>query len=173
MPAPRRVVIAGPNGAGKTTFARRYVPAVAGIIRFVNVDLIAGGLSPLRVDLEAISAGRLFLAEVERLANRRIDFAFETTISGTAHALRLKRWKASGYEIEIIFLCLPSPQLALHRVATRVRQGGHNVPKQDVIRRFERGWKNFQEVYKPLANRWSVYDSSGKTLMLLDQSNAS
>jgi hypothetical protein len=108
----RCIVIAGPNGAGKTTFAREFLPRDAGIVRFVNVDLIAGGLSPLRPDLVALAAGRLYLAELDRLARAELDFAFETTLSGLMLVSRLKRWKSAGYRIEIIFLQLGSSQYA-------------------------------------------------------------
>ncbi|HUE35828.1 MAG TPA: hypothetical protein VMO20_00450, partial [Candidatus Acidoferrum sp.] len=58
----------------------------------------------------------------------REDFAFESTLSGLTYAARLKRWKSSGYRIKIVFLRLVSVQLALRRVAARVKQGGHDVP---------------------------------------------
>ena len=74
---PRCIVIAGPNGAGKTTFAREFLPKDARVIHFVNADLIAGGLSPLRPELAALSGGRLFLAELDRHARARADFAFD------------------------------------------------------------------------------------------------
>ena len=157
---PRCIVIAGPNGAGKTTFAREFLPKYADVVHFVNVDLIAAGLSPLDPALAAVKASRLFLAELDRLASARADFAFETTLSGLVYLNILKAWKKEGYKVEIIFLRLPSPQLALQRVANRVRQGGHNVAKTDVIRRFARGWKNFEEVYRGLADYWEVYDNS-------------
>jgi predicted ABC-type ATPase len=144
---PRCIIIAGPNGAGKTTFAREFLPKDAGITHFVNADLIASGLSPLRPELAALSGGRLFLAELDRLAHARMDFAFETTLSGLVYGRALKRWKAAGYRIEITYLRLPSPKLALRRIAARVRQGGHNVPRADVLRRFTRGWINFQRTY--------------------------
>ena len=166
---PRCIIIAGPNGAGKTTFAREFLPIDAGVVHFVNADLIAGGLSPLRPELAALAGGRLFLVELDRLARLRVDFAFETTLSGLIYLHRLKRWKAEGYRIEIIFLRLSSPQLALRRIAARVRQGGHNVPRADVLRRFERSWNNFQRIYRPLANVWAVYDNSGETPRLLEQ----
>jgi predicted ABC-type ATPase len=110
---PRCIVIAGPNGAGKTTFAREFLPREAGVINFVNVDLIAGGLSPLNPNLAAMAAGKLLLKELKRIAGARIDFAFETTLSGLAYASRVKEWKAAGYRIEICFVRLSSPQLAL------------------------------------------------------------
>lgn len=77
---PRCIVIAGPNGAGKTTFAREFLPREAGVVHFVNADLIASGISPLRPELAARQAGRLVLTELLRLAKARKDFAFETTL---------------------------------------------------------------------------------------------
>src|SRR5207244_3234779 len=109
---------------------------------FVNADLIASGLSPLRPELAALAAGRLFLKELDRLAKARLDFAFESTLSGLVYLNRLKRWKAAGYRIELIYLRLSSPRLALRRIAARVKQGGHNVPRADVLRRFTRDRKS-------------------------------
>jgi predicted ABC-type ATPase len=163
------IVIAGPNGAGKTTFAREFLPKDTRVIHFVNADLIAGGLSPLRPELAALAAGRIFLKELDRLAKSRADFAFESTLSGLVYVHRLKRWKAAGYRIEIVYLRLRSPQLALRRIAARVRQGGHNVPRADVLRRFTRSWTNFQKSYRLLADTWSVYDNSGRTSQLLER----
>jgi predicted ABC-type ATPase len=165
---PRCIIIAGPNGAGKTTFAREFLPKDAGVVHFVNADLIASGLSPLRPELAALAGGRIFLAELDRLAAARTDFAFETTLSGLGYLQRLKRWKTVGYRIEIIFLRLPSPRLALRRIAARVRQGGHNIPRADVLRRFDRSWNNFNRHYRSLADRWEVYDNSQRTPRLLE-----
>ncbi len=167
---PRCIVIAGPNGAGKTTFARQFLPKGEGVTHFVNADLIASGISPLSPGLAAVAAGRIFLAELDRWAKAREDFAFETTLSGQMHLSRLKRWKSSGYRIEIAFLTLASPQIAIRRIAERVKQGGHNVPPGDVLRRFERGWKNFCTVYRPLADSWAVHDNSGERPQLIEKS---
>jgi predicted ABC-type ATPase len=166
---PRCIVIAGPNGAGKTTFAREFLPHETGIVRFVNADLIASGLSPLRPELAAIAAGRLLLRELDRLAAQRVDFAFESTLSGLAYVGRLKRWRSLGYRIEIVYLEVGSVNLALKRIAARVRQGGHSVPRKDVVRRFSRSLKHFDETYRPLADSWSVYDNSSGGPVLLDQ----
>jgi predicted ABC-type ATPase len=162
-------VIAGPNGSGKTTFAREYLPKVAGVIQFVNADLIAQGLSPLEPRVAALAAGRLLMRRVNDLAAARTDFAFESTRSGLTYARQLRHWKAAGYRIEIVYLRLRSVHLALRRIAARVRQGGHNVPRADVLRRFVRGWENFERVYQPLANEGTLYDNSGRTPKLIER----
>jgi predicted ABC-type ATPase len=169
MRRPRCIVIAGPNGAGKTTFARRYLPAKARVIHFVNADLIAAGLSPLKPELAAIAAARMVLREIDRLAKARADFAFESTLSGLTYVRRLESWRREGYRVEIVYLRLKSSQLALRRVAARVRQGGHDVPRADVVRRYSRGWKNFQLIYRPLADSWAIYENSGQSPQLLEQ----
>lgn len=165
---PRCLLIAGPNGAGKTTFAREYLPNDVRILNFVNTDLIASGLSPLRPELAAVAAARLMVDEIDRLVERRADFAWESTLSGLAHINRLQAMKQLGYHVEIIYLRLASPRLALRRIAARVRQGGHNVPKADVLRRFSRSWQNFETRYRPLADAWAVYDNSSRPPKLIE-----
>ena len=166
---PRCILIAGPNGAGKTTFARRYLPENAEVVHFVNADLIASGMSPLKPEIAAIAAARMVLGELDRLVADRADFAFETTLGGLTYVQRLKSWKRAGYRIDIVYLKLSSSRLALRRIAARVRQGGHNVPPADVVRRFVRGWDNFQRVYRSLADSWAVYDNSGRAPQLLEK----
>lgn len=164
MPKRRRIIIiAGPNGAGKTTFAREYLLNEAHCPDFVNVDLIAAGLSPFDPDRAAIRAGRIMLAEIQRRVRKGESFAFETTLSGHVYARMIPRWRAEGYQVRLIFLSLPSPEIAIARVATRVAQGGHNVAGAVVRRRFEAGLRNFQEIYKDLVDRWEWYDNSSST----------
>jgi len=119
--------------------------------------------------MAALAAGRIFLKELDRLAAKRVDFAFESTLSGVAYVSRLKRWKAAGYRLEIVYLKLPSPRLALRRIAERVKQGGHDVPKVDVRRRFQRSWDNFSAIYRPIADVWTVYDNAGDKPKLLER----
>lgn len=168
---PRCIVIAGPNGAGKTTFAKEFLPNEAGILHFVNADLIAAGLSPLDPPAAQVAAARILLKELDRLASAREDFSFETTMSGLTYLGRIRKWKASGYRMELVFLKLPTVEMALDRVAQRVRQGGHHVPAADVRRRFKRGWRNFEAAYKLTVDAWAVYDNQGRIPKLIDQSN--
>ncbi len=139
------------------------------MIHFVNADLIAGGLSPLKPELAAIAAGRIVLRETDRLAADRANFAFETTLSGLTYARRMESWKQAGYRIEIVYLRLDSVELALRRIATRVLQGGHDVARRDVIRRYKRGLANFETVYRPMAESWAIYDNSGASPVLMEQ----
>lgn len=157
------VIIAGPNGAGKTTFAREFLPQEADCPDFINVDLIAAGLSPFDPDRAALRAGRIMLEEIKRRVLAGESFAFETTLSGQNYARAIPRWRQAGYYLKLIFLSLPTADLAVARVTTRAAQGGHDVPEDVVRRRFEAGQKNFDRLYRGLVNRWILYDNSGPT----------
>ena len=168
MPKQRRIIIvAGPNGAGKTTFAREYLLKEAGCPDFVNVDLIAAGLSPFDPDRAAIRAGRIMLSEIERRVRKGESFAFETTLSGHVYARLIPRWRSADYRVRLIFLSLPNAEIAIARVAARVAQGGHNVASGVIRRRFESGLRNFQDIYMELVDKWEWYDNSGNTPQLI------
>lgn len=94
---PNLYVIAGPNGAGKTTFARRFLPDYVKCLEFVNVDLIANGLSPFDPERAALRAGRIMLEQIHSLAERGVDFGFETTLSGRTYLKLLQEMKRRGY----------------------------------------------------------------------------
>jgi len=163
------VIIAGPNGAGKTTFAREFLPFEAGCPTFINADLIAAGLSPFRPEAAAFRAGRLMLAEIDRHTTEGHSFAFETTLAGHSYVGRIARWRAAGFAVKLMFLSLPSPEDAIARVATRVRQGGHNVPLDVIRRRFAAGMRNFLDIYRQRVDYWQLFDNSGATPQLLDE----
>ncbi|MFH1854538.1 MAG: zeta toxin family protein [Candidatus Omnitrophota bacterium] len=154
-------IIAGPNGAGKTTFAKRFLPQYAKCQHFVNADLIAQGLSPFSPRIAAMKAGRLVLEQIQDMADKNVDFAFETTLSGKAYVDFLKTLKKRGYLLHLFFLWVPSPELALARIKGRVAEGGHDVPAEDVRRRFSRGIQNLFRFYKPLLDSWMFFDNAG------------
>jgi predicted ABC-type ATPase len=145
------------------------VPGLRGSVCFINADLIAAGLSPFEPQLAAMAAGCLVISELTRLVAAREHFAFESTLSGLGYAKNIEARRKSGYHIEIAFLQLASPKVALRRIANRVRQNEHNVPREDVVRRFTRGRDNFENVYKLLANAWTIYDNSGQMPHLTDR----
>ena len=162
-------IIAGPNGAGKTTFAEEFLPKDAECINFINADLIAMGLSPFRPEVAAVRAGKLMLEQIDRCIQKGESFAFECTLSGRAYIKKIKEMQAKGYRVIIYFLKLASVDLAIERVKLRVAEGGHNVPVEDIKRRFDRGWMNFQELYKPLCDDWIVFDTSGPEPIIIDK----
>ncbi len=109
------------------------------------------------------------LRELDDHVSRRHNVATETTLSGKRYARLVPRWQAEGYAVKLIFLALPSVDLALARVATRVRQGGHVIPEQTVRRRFELGQENFERIYKPLVDAWAHYDNAGPEPILIEE----
>ena len=170
MTPPKIIIIAGPNGAGKTTFAREFLPQEAGCPVFVNADLIAAGLSPFAPERAAIQAGRLMLEAIAQHVARRESFAFETTLSGKAYARQIPQWRQLGYHVELFFLSLPSADVAVQRVAERVRQGGHDIPETTIRRRFVSGRRLFSDVYQPLVDKWVLYDNAGDEPVMMDWS---
>ncbi len=158
--SPSVIVLAGPNGAGKSTAAPVLLRGKLAVAQFVNADTIAQGLAAFAPESAAIQAGRIMLARLRELAAKNESFAFETTLASRTFAPWLRGLAARGYRVRVIFLWLPSPDLAVRRVADRVRLGGHDVPEATIRRRFAAGIRNFQELYRPLAAAWRVYDNS-------------
>jgi predicted ABC-type ATPase len=155
---PSVVVLAGPNGAGKSTLAGQLVVEVLGVAEFVDADVLARALPP-SVTL-AVTAGRVMLTRLDQLARDRQSFGFETTLASRSFAPRIRRLLQGAYECHLVFLWLPSADLAVARVADRVRLGGHAVPEQTVRRRYRAGLRNFFELYQPLTTTWRMYDNS-------------
>ena len=128
----------GPNGAGKTTFFTMFGSTVT--IEFVNADIVAQALNHESPETAAITAGRKVLKRLSQLKEEKNDFAFEATFAGVWHAKYLQELKDAGFKVVIFFVWLRSQELAVERVneKARVRHGGHDVPEQDIRRRYLR-----------------------------------
>ena len=159
------VIIAGPNGAGKTTLARECLPQG---LPFVNADLVAAELAAAGSPASDARAGRLMLEELDAHARAGRSFALETTLSGRSYVRRIERWRALGYAVQLIFLELPSPEMAVRRVRLRVRQGGHDIPEAVVRRRFRAGLRNFRELYRWVVEHWEHVDNGGIPAALVE-----
>lgn len=153
-------VIAGPNGAGKTTFATKFLPEYVQCTEFLNADLIAAGLSPFAPSIQNFRASELMLERMRKLLDNGETFSFETTLAARSYSKRIPEWQAMGYRVFLFFLWLPSEELAVERVANRVRQGGHNIPVPTIRQRYRRGLSNFDRLYRPVVDGWLMLDGS-------------
>jgi predicted ABC-type ATPase len=163
--SPQVAIIAGPNGAGKTTIAPHLLSQVLGIHDFVNADVIAQGLSGFDPESKSFEAGRYMLEHLKRLASQRVSFAFETTLASRTFAPWLMRLRTAGYEVSLLYVWLPSPDIAAKRVKLRVARGGHSIPEDVIHRRYKRSLRNFLELYRPLADYWQVYNGVNTELI--------
>ena len=143
--------------------AQRLLRGSLRVEEFVNADTLAQGLSAFHPQDVAFEAGRITLARLDSLEAQRKSFAFEATLASHALARRLTRLKKRGYSVHVVYLWLPTVDLALARVAERVRAGGHDVPAETLRRRFDRGRHNFFTLYRRLADTWRLYDASAIT----------
>lgn len=160
-------VLGGPNGAGKTTAASVLLPKQLELLEFVNADEIARGLSPFDEASAAMPAGRIMLDRMRHLIATNISFAFETTCASRTHANMLQQCKRNGWRVSLLYLWLSSPQLAIERVANRVREGGHSVPSDIVKRRYRKGLANMRRLYLEIADVVAIFDNGGKERILI------
>ncbi len=163
----RLYIIAGPNGAGKTTASYTVLPEILNCKEFVNADEIARGISPFNPENVSIQAGRLMLNRIKELINKGETFAFETTLSSKYFVELIKNAKEKNYEVVLLFLMLNTVKLAIQRVETRVKEGGHNIPTDVIKRRYNNGMKNFFNRYIGVVDKWFLVDNSGETFQFV------
>ena len=155
-------IISGCNGAGKTTASYSVLPKMLDCLEFVNADEIARGLSPFNPESVAIEAGRLMLHRIEELLAKDETFALETTLATKSYINLVRRAQTKGYQVNVLFFWLRTPELALQRVAERVASGGHNIPEDIVRRRYVAGISNLFRIFIPEVDFWNIYDNSQK-----------
>jgi predicted ABC-type ATPase len=161
---PQFIILGGGNGSGKSTGAAAVLP---GVIPYINADEIAKGLPEVAGENKDARASRILLHAMGEHAARREDFAIETTLASRSLAPRIRRLRQSGYEFQLLFFWLESPELNIQRVAERVQRGGHHIPEDVIRRRYIAGLKNFFGLYMPLADDWRAYDNTQKGNALL------
>lgn len=158
--SPQVIIIAGPNGAGKSSTAPSLLGNELRVVSFVNADAIARGLSAFNPESVAYSAGKIMHERIRCLASKRVSFGFETTLAARSYAHRIDSWKASGYEVNLLYLWVRTADVACERVRERVRLGGHSVDEQTIRERWTRSAHNLIHLYVPRCSRWLVYDNS-------------
>ena len=168
---PNLYVISGCNGAGKTTASYTVLPEILDCEEFINADEIARGLSPFNPDKAAIEAGRIMLSKIDEFINKKVDFAFETTLSSKSYLHTINEAKAHGYEVTLLFFWLDSVELAIERVKTRVAEGGHDIPEKVIRRRYYAGIKYLFDLYMPVCDYWMITNNSNPNLELIAEGN--
>ncbi len=163
----RLYLIAGCNGAGKTTASYTILPEILDCKEFVNADEIARGISPFQPEKVGIEAGRMMLRRINNLLESEESFAFETTLSTRSYVKFVERAKRLGYQITCLFFWLDSGELAISRVATRVKEGGHNIPEDVIRRRYKSGLKNFFNLFLPRVDNWLFVNNPGDSYEII------
>ena len=153
-------IISGCNGAGKTTASYTILPEILECKEFVNADEIARGLSPFNPNSTSIEAGKLMLKRIRELLGREESFAIETTLATRSYINLVRQAQSIGYMVTLLFFWLRTPELALQRVAERVRTGGHDIPVSTTRRRYVSGISNLFNLYVPEVDYWMLYDNS-------------
>lgn len=154
-------IISGCNGAGKTTASFTILPELLNCKEFVNADEIAKGLSPFQPEKVSFEAGRIMLKRINELLITDETFAFETTLATKSYKNKIKEAQDREYNVTLLFFWLQNVDLAIERVKTRVVEGGHNIPKDVIKRRYSNGIKNLFEIYVSIVDEVMIFDNSG------------
>ena len=151
-------IISGANGSGKTTFAKSF--SSINNLYFINADEIAKELDKDNITKYKIKAGKIFFSEFKNRLSLDNSFVIETTLSGKYLINYIKKAKKLNYKVVLIYLFLENPDSNISRVKNRVLNGGHHIPKDDIIRRYYRSKNLFFNVYKSMVDSWSLYYNS-------------
>lgn len=152
-------VFAGNNGSGKSTFRSLLIDKL-GIEINIDPDAIARRLDPLNPESKRLAAGRKVLELVSECINERKSFSIETTLSGNNAIKQIKEARDNGFEVTMFFLGLKDVNKNIERVALRVKNGGHDIPTKDILRRHTRSLENLIQNVEHIDN-----------LLIVDNSN--
>ena len=170
MTKPYLYLLAGANGSGKSTLAIELLPSEE--LEFLNADDIAKEICPNNIESVKIKAGKILLSKLDKLFADGKSFAIETTLAGKNHIKTILKARELGYNIVLIYSFLDNPTFCQNRIKIRVLNGGHNIPYNDIERRFYRSKYNFWSIYKDLVDEWSLFYNGTVDLILVAYSNA-
>ncbi len=166
----RFTILAGPNGSGKTTFVQNIFPDLLEQNHFINADIFAQKINPDDVSKAAIPAGKKLIKELDRFLDSDDSFILETTLSGQSLLTKIEIAKKRDFFIKLIFLWLLYVELCDFRVKGRVASGGHNIPFEDIRRRYHRGLHNFPE-YLKFVDECQIYLAEGFPKLIFHKKN--
>jgi predicted ABC-type ATPase len=157
MTRPKFFIVGGPNGSGKSSQSKPFLDE--GLL-FLNPDEIARVISAKSETERAIEAGRVVLKYVQDLIAQKRSFALESTLSGSAQLQMIKRAQAAGFMTHLVYVTTDDPAINIDRVAARVARGGHNIPVDDIVRRWHRSIEGLHR-YLRLVDTATLIDNSG------------
>jgi predicted ABC-type ATPase len=144
MHKPKFTIIAGINGAGKST-SYKYMTDN-------EKSLLGTRIDPDELTLKygsEISGGKEAIKLRKQLIDNQTTFHQETTLTGQSILKTIDETIKQGYDIELIYIGLDSAEIAIKRVANRVKNGGHNIPPDTILKRYPESLKNLEEqIYK-------------------------
>ena len=152
------LVFAGPNGSGKSTVTKGF--DIIG--EYINADEIKK-----QRNCSDLEAAQIATALREDAIKNRRDFTFETVLSSPRNVELLKNAKSFGYRIEVVFVLTSDPQINISRVAQRVKNGGHDVPKDKIISRYHKSLDNISAMLKIADIMWVVDNSTEKAELII------
>ncbi len=155
---PTLTIFAGPNGSGKSSLIRQV--EFEGRENLLEPDAIAKRISPEFPQQGGISAGREVLIRAAEYIRSGQSFAIETTLSGNWTNSTIREAMERSFFTKLFFICVDNPEWNIHRVSERVAQGGHDVPDEDVRRRYVRSIANAKRVLR-IVHEALVFDNSG------------
>lgn len=156
MSTPVLHLLAGPNGAGKSTLANRVL-APRTRLPFINADVIAAERWPDAPAEHAYDASQIAAEQREGLIASRRSFITETVFSHPSKVALVRTAVGAGYLVHLHVVMVPV-EVSIGRVAHRVRRGGHDVPEQKIIERYDRLW-DLVVAARDLADRTTIYDN--------------
>jgi|GEM_PF-558333 len=154
-------LITGPNGAGKSTLINN-LSSLLKIPAFVNPDVIAAALDPINKDEPKViaKAGRIAIELRKKYISQKQSFGIESTFTGNSIISFIQNAIKNGYVINIVFVGLQNVDYSISRVSLRIKMGGHNVPRDAILRRYPKSLENLIKTAH-YANKLYVFDNSG------------
>ncbi len=147
------------------------MPEILKCKEFINADEIARGISPFQPEKAAIAAGRIMLERIDELLNLKTDFAIETTLTTKSYTNTILSAQKKGYTVTLVYFWLNDVALAINRVKIRVKEGGHNIPEDVIIRRYFKRIKNLTKIFIPVCDYWIVVDNSDNLYNFIAEGN--
>jgi predicted ABC-type ATPase len=139
MNQPQIITIAGPNGAGKSTITQRFRDNNLLPNNYINPDEIVLNMTEIIDPIERVyAAARAADRQRQELLLARESMAFETVMSHPSKIEFMRSAREAGYRVTLIFVGVASAEISILRVKQRVANGGHDVPRQKIIERYDR-----------------------------------